>query len=474
MHHASDDDHDGTPGLESGSVDRRAYYLFALLWLAVLVSFIDKTIMSLLLSAIQADLHLSDSQLGILAGAAFGVTYMVGALTNATLADRASRVKLIGAMVTVWSLATLACGLAHGFLLLVLCRAVVGFAEGGLNPTSASLVGDTFPRQRRASALAVLFSAVGAGIMVTFVVGGPLIHWLDMQPALVLPLVGELAHWQTGFMLAGLPGLLVGVLLYTTLREPPRSEPGGAAASAPVAWADVRRYLAGHERLYTGILVGMPLTVLGAYSLMPWMPVLLKRAHDWDVGSVGLVYGLTSGTTIIVGSVLAGRAVALLRGRGHADASYRFCIISSFWLAGLAALGALLPQPVVSIALVAIGFLMFMVPPAMMYAVINEVAPNRMRARLGSLALIAAGLLLNSLGPWLVGALNDYVFHDRGAIGYSVFCLSVPSMLLGGYLLFRGLPQYAAAAAESRERRGAHAPQPPLSGATGMQQERTA
>lgn len=449
--HISDDAQDDGSGAGE-RVHRRAYYLFALLWLAVLISFIDKTIMSLLLTAIQADLALSDSQLGILAGAAFGVTYMVGALTNATLADRTNRVRLIAAMVTVWSFATLACGVAHGFLVLVACRAVVGFAEGGLNPTSASLIGDTFPRRQRASALAVLFSAVGAGIMATFVVGGPLLHWLDTISPLVLPLVGEVAHWQAGFMLAGLPGLALGVLLLSTVREPPRGGAGAVNATGVIAWSDVRAYLMGHERLYTGILVGMPLTVLGAYSLMPWMPVLLKRAHDWDVASVGIVYGLTSGSTIIIGSMVAGRIVSAMRSRGYSDASYRFCIASSFWLAGFCALGALLPQPVVSVVFVAVGFLMFMVPPAMMYAVINEVAPNRMRARLGSLALISAGLLLNSLGPWLVGVMNDHVFNDRGATGLSVLVLSVPSVALGAFLMLRGLPQYASAAAESRRR----------------------
>ena len=200
-------------------------YALGLLCVVYVVNFVDRQVLSILLQSIKEDLGLSDLQLGLLSGTAFGLFYATLGIPIARLADRFSRKGVIAVCLALWSAMTALCGTASGFATLLLYRVGVGVGEAGGSPPAHSMISDYFPPERRASALGVFSLGVPLGILVGFLAGG----WLD-----------EALGWRLAFVVVGLPGVVLAVVVALTLREPPRGHSEGLAAAhgeAPGAFA---------------------------------------------------------------------------------------------------------------------------------------------------------------------------------------------------------------------------------------------
>ena len=259
---------------------RYAWYVTTLLLLAYILSFVDRQIMGLLVEPIKADLGLSDGQLGLLLGPAFAVFYVTMGVPIGWLADRKSRRTIIGAAITVWCFLTAACGLSRTFEQLAIARIGVGAGEAVLTPSALPLIADYFPQKTRARAVSLYMSGISLGSGIAYFAGGPLIAVLLTMPPFIIPLYGELLAWQTAFLVVGLPGLLL-ALLMLTVKEPLRrgliaiKEQSGHQ-SGELPFKDSMAFLGKRWRAYGSLFFGMSVATLVGYTGL-WNAALFQR-----------------------------------------------------------------------------------------------------------------------------------------------------------------------------------------------------
>ncbi|MFT7654057.1 MAG: MFS family permease, partial [Candidatus Azotimanducaceae bacterium] len=206
------------------------YYAVGLLTVVYTFNFIDRQLLSILQESIKADLLLSDTQLGLLTGFAFALFYVTAGIPIARWADRSNRRNIVALAVGIWSFMTAISGLAQNYFQLLLARVGVGVGEAGGSPPAHSMISDIFPPEKRASALAFYSMGVNIGIMFGFLAGG----WLN-----------EIFNWRVAFMVVGIPGLLIAIIVRYTLREPIRGlSENRAASDETVPFKDVLKLLA--------------------------------------------------------------------------------------------------------------------------------------------------------------------------------------------------------------------------------------
>lgn len=199
-----------------------AWYVVVVLLLANAVSFIDRLLLSLLVTPIKTELQLSDTQVSLLQGFAFALFYCFAGLALARLADRSSRKWIVTAGLALWCLLTSLSGTARHYWQLFLYRFGVGIGEGTLSPSAYSLIAAYFPRERLSLAIGIYSLGITAGIGLAWLGGGAAIHWVSMQDAIELPGLPPLAGWRLVFVLVGAIGLPVAVLMLF-VREPARA-----------------------------------------------------------------------------------------------------------------------------------------------------------------------------------------------------------------------------------------------------------
>jgi MFS family permease len=287
-----------------------AWYVLGVLFVVYVLNFVDRQILSILAQDIKASLGLGDAQIGYLYGTAFAIFYALFGIPLGRLADGWYRVRLVALGLTVWSGMTVLSGLASSYAQLAVARIGVGVGEASASPAAYSLLGDYFPRERRALALAIYSAGLFVGAGLALPLGGWAAHsWTEHFPAGTAPL--GLAGWQAAFLAVGMPGLLL-ALWVLTLREPPRGAAEGAPTPArrPGAWREfgleiaailppftlwsVSRYpgaLRRNLQLLAGVAVGAALLSvatgdrlqwctlgLGTYAVASWVQKL--RATD--------------------------------------------------------------------------------------------------------------------------------------------------------------------------------------------------
>ena len=184
---------------------RTRNWTLALLFAAGALNIFDRQIVNILAQAIKVDLSISDAQLGLLTGTAFGLFYSVLGIPLGRLADRVDRVKLIAAAMAVWSVFTALSGVAANFTQLFVTRLGVGVGEAGSQPASTALVADLFAENRRASALSLLLVSTPVGSFLGLLLGG---------------YVGTLWGWRAAFLVAGIPGVILALVMIVTSRDP--------------------------------------------------------------------------------------------------------------------------------------------------------------------------------------------------------------------------------------------------------------
>ena len=400
-------------------------YALAILCLVYAVNFLDRQILSILLQSIKQELRLTDVQLGLLSGTAFGLFYATLGIPIARLADRMSRKGVIAVCLALWSCMTLLCGTAVRFEQLFVYRMGVGVGEAGGSPPAHSIISDYFPAERRATALGVFALGVPIGLLIGYLVGG----WLD-----------EVVGWRLAFVVAGAPGLLVSVMVAATLREPPRGHSDGLGASRDPAptLAEVLRFL-WRSPSFRHVAVGAALNGFSAYSLVTWAPTFLIRSHGMGTAEAGAWLALVFGVGGAVGNYLGG-----VLGDRWAQRDVR----SRVWLPGLAIASGLpfalviYTTPSRSLALAALAGSMFlgMMCQAPLFAAAQFLAPARMRATAAALLLFANNIVGLGLGPATTGALSDALAPRYGAaaLGYALLTVSFVLVWSGFHFYLAG------------------------------------
>jgi MFS family permease len=401
-------------------VPRRAWYALFVLVVVFSLNFMDRTIANVLIDPIKAELHLSDMAMGLIVGFGFTVLYALLGIPVGRLSDRGNRRNIITIGLLIWSAFTGLSGCATGVISLAVTRIGVGVGESCGWAPSVSMVTDYFPSGSRAKAVGILGTSSTIGAALGLLIGG---------------VVGHHFGWRVAFFVAGIPGLLMVLVLRFTVVEPLHG--GSEAAGANTRHYSMREVMtflcAQHSAL--AIITGSIALGFAAYTYGTWVPSLLRRVHHLPGDQIGLWLGaihLLAGT---LGAVAGGHLTDVAARRDRR------------WLAGVPALMFMLYVPTVllitlpdSLKLCLTGVALQTFLTAALYgpcwSLIQSVVRVRMRAVTLSISLALNTLIGFGLGAPLIGAANDALLPRFGvqAIRYSLLAPAV--FLVVGAVLF--------------------------------------
>ncbi|WP_321490102.1 MFS transporter [uncultured Hyphomonas sp.] len=441
---------DNATASEPAQVDYKyAWYASGVLMLAYTFSFLDRQILNLMVGPIRADLNISDFQFALLAGAAFGIFYTIMGLPLGWAADRFKRKWIITAGVTVWSLMTMLCGFARNFPQLFAARIGVGVGEAALSPSAYSMLSDYFDKSRLPRAMSIYTTGIFVGAGIALILGGAVVSAVQTHPDITLPLIGQMKSWHMVFVIVGLPGLLL-ALLMSTLKEPERRD--RTVEDKDIKLGAVFSYMRRFPMMSVSLMLGAALYSVTTYS-DTWYPELFIRTWDWSPAQSGMVNGISSLVGGPIGLIFAGWYSGHLLKRGVNDACLRLTAYGALAITIPATLMPLMPSSWMMAGLLFPTKLFSALTPVLIPSAIQLVAPNQIRGQMGAIFLFTVGILGVSLGPILPATLTDFIFHDDNALRYS---LSITTAILGPLTfvtLWMGLKEYRAAFAEAEARR---------------------
>ncbi len=397
--------------MTSPASPRYARYVLGLLTAVYIVNYIDRNLLAILLQSIKEDLELSDSQLGLLSGTAFGLFYATLGVPIARLADLYSRKWVVVTSLTLWSGMTALCGTAASFTSLLFYRVGVGVGEAGGSPPSHSIISDLFPPERRGTALGIFSLGVPIGILIGLMAGG----WLD-----------ETLGWRMAFFVVGLPGLILSLIVTFTLREPTRGAIEGVQAGEVSYNArEVFIYLF-RLRSFRHTAIASALYAFVGYTSVIWTPSFLIRSYGMESGPIGtalsLIMGIGGAFGVYFGGSLSDRwAKRNPRGRLYLPslamlASLPFSVAMYLVDSPEATLALLLPPSIFG--------LMYQGPA---FAITQSLATPRMRSTAAAVLLFVINIIGLACGPALTGILSDQLEPRFGSesLRYAMMTVSL-------------------------------------------------
>lgn len=421
-----------------------AWFSVAILCLAYISSFIDRMIMSLLVEPIKRDLEINDTEMGLLLGLSFTLFYTLLGLPIGWLADRKNRKNIIAIGVACWSIMTAFCGLAGSYTQLFIARMGVGVGEAALTPPAYSIITDSFPKRKLATAISVYAIGVYLGTGLAFLIGGWVIQFLSQKTVWTIPIVGELYPWQMVFFYVGLPGLVLATIIYFFVKEPSRKD---------VIHTGNKNSLRGSLQLYASYLkqrfhffifhhLGYAFFVMMTYSVSLWIPSHLKRNFELEASEIGFKYGLIICIFGALGIISGGKMSDWLSERGYIDAKIRmglyailgmlpFAILLAFMENADAIFGLLIPITFFSSFPLGAGS-----------AALQVAVPNDMRALSSAVYVFVTNIIGLGLGPLLVGILTDYAFSDEKQVGFSIAIVGGVALVIALICLIASLKPY--------------------------------
>src|SRR5690606_3391719 len=415
-----------------------AWTTVTILMVAYVLSFVDRQILNLLVEPIRRDLLISDTQMSLLMGLSFALFYTVCGIPLGRVADTRSRRGLIAVGVLFWSAATAACGMAKMYWQFLLCRIGVGVGEAALSPAAYSLIADSFPAERRATAISVYSMGVYLGSGLAFLVGGLVIQFASAQGDVVLPVLGEVRPWQLIFLILGGAGVLF-TLLMLAVKEPVRR---GAGAGVAVPLSEVGRYIRANRRTVLLHNFGFAGLAFAGYGSAAWVPSFYIRTYGWDAGQVGIVYGSIVAVFGCLGIVFGGRLADWMAKRGRSDANMRVGLYSALGALPMVTLFPLMDTAFWASLLLAPTVFCLSMPFGVAPAAIQEIMPNSMRGQASAIYLFVITLFGLGIGPTAVALVTDFVFADDAALRYSLLIVTTLAVLMSIILLGKSLKPY--------------------------------
>lgn len=388
----------------------RAWYALGVLTLVLFLSYVDRFVLAILVEPIKSDLGLSDSQLGLLTGFAFAAVYGTVGVPIARLADKGSRRNVVALALTVWSLATAACGLVQNFWQMLVTRIAVGGGEAGGTPASHAMIADLFPLHRRATALAIISAGGQMGLMAAFAGGAYLEKFFG---------------WRGAFVAVAAPGLLLALVLRLTVREPGRGRYSDPVADqlevSPSALRDLWK-----NRGFRQMFFAFGASVLLLFGQSQWTPAFLERSFGAARTDLGVMLAATQGLASLVGT-LSGGVISDWLTRRSALWPMRVVIITTV-LAFIPQLGVYIaPNVDVAYLMSALGGFFASFNSGPLLAVVQTIVHPSRRALASALTMFSAAVIGMGGGPFVVGALSDLltpILHAE-ALRWSLFAMTL-------------------------------------------------
>lgn len=423
----------------------QAYVAAAVLAVAQMCATLNNGVTTLLVEAIKRDLQLSDMQMGYLLGFAGVVFYALIGIPAARLADRYNRKWLLAASIMVWSAATAACGVAGTFWQFFAARFGIGAGESINGPLSYSLLADYFPPNRLPRGIAIYNVGLQGGGALSLLLGAFLIQLFAKTPVMDVPLVGPVRDWQMVFIITGLIGLPV-TLLVMALSEPPRRSARLSAVmgmeAKDASLMEVLAYLLRNWRLYGPMFLGLSLTSIHMMGMGNWIAAFFARTYGWQPSTFGSYSGLL--TLVLAAPALIGAIWVneLFHKRGHADTNMRVMAMGITAAAPFMIAAPLMPSPWLALIFNAIGPAFMLVAAPSLNTALQIVTPNEMRGRVTAIYLfimLAAG---GSIGPTLFAFLTEHVFGDPALLRYSILTSAVLTFPTSALVYWLGVKAY--------------------------------
>ncbi|MDG1704332.1 MAG: MFS transporter [Pseudomonadales bacterium] len=382
--------------------DRQRRYTLFMLVLVFTSSHVDRQIMGILGQPIKESLLISDTQLGLLTGIMFAVFYATLGMPMAMWADRNNRRNLISFSVFLWSLMTALCAAATNFMQLLLLRIGVGVGEAGSNPPSHSMIADLYPPEKRSTAMAIFGTGINWGILIGFLVGGWINEWYG---------------WRTAFVVVGLPGILLALLVRYTVKEPPRgySESLKQEVAAPGFWEVVG--FIWRSSVLRHIVAAGALVSFAGYASVIWVPIYLVRIHGMGTGEVGSYLALLIGVGGAIGIYLGGRIADFMSARRGEQWLPWVVALSSLISLPMLYLTFMAPTPMTAIAAYVLPAMLGTLYVAPGFALIQNSTPLEMRSVAAAINLFITNIVGLGLGPFTVGFFSDFFSQSYGEDG---------------------------------------------------------
>jgi predicted MFS family arabinose efflux permease len=397
-------------------------YVLVILTLVYVVNYLDRQILGILLPQIQKEFTLTDADLGLLGGTAFAVLYATLGVPLAIIADRVNRRNVVAASLAIFSFMTFISGYAMSFIHLLLARFGTGIGEAGTGPSINSMISDLYPPEKRASALSFYSAGLNIGLFVGFFGGG----WIAQHYG-----------WRSALIAAGIPGLILAIVLMLTVAEPKRGLADKMVddQAAPNAWA-VARYLWNLKSI-RWLAIGTSLSSFGGYAGIFLIPKFLIVSHHMTLVQVSVALALLTGIPGAIGTYLSG-VFADRYGKTDIRWYLYIPIIATFLSVAFAPIFYLSESTPITLAAAIVPVMMGATYVGPAFAITQGLVPLRMRAQSVAILLFVLNIIGLGLGPLTIGYISDQLKPAYGddSLRYALM-FSIVTGLMGAFCYWR-------------------------------------
>lgn len=422
---------------------QQAWYGVVILTLAYILSFLDRQLLSLVVTDVKSDLDLTDSQVSIILGFAFALFYTTMGIPIGRLADKKSRRTIIGIGITFWCFMTAATGIVKTYAQLFIARIGVGVGEATLSPSALSIISDYFPKEKRGTAMGFFNMGVSVGSGIALILGGQIVAYFADFPPIILPLVGQIYEWQALFIFIGIPGLLV-ALLMSTIKEPSRkgkmtlvNESG--SSSEEISIKDTIRFIYQRKEAYGWLFLSMACSVLIGYAFLSWLPTMYIRSYNIGIPTITLWLGVAFLIGGPFGATMSGWLGDKLYKKYNNSSHVMLFAYSMIILTVAAVLVPLMPSYQTATLMFIPQIVTAAGQTALAPVAMINITPNQLRGQVTAVYFFVISMTGYTLGPTSVALITDFIFKDESLIMYSMSIVSLVVGLIGIYAGFKSL-----------------------------------
>ena len=383
------------------------YYLLSLLTVVAVFNFLDRGVLALAMESIKDDFQLSDSQLGVMSGFAFALFYALAGIPVARWADRGNRNHVVALTTGLWGGMLALSGMVGNFTQLLLVRVGVAVGESGCIPPAQSLISDYFDRAERPRAMAIYWLSSPLSIILAYLGGG----WLI-----------EEFGWRLAFIIIGIPGIFLALLVKLTLREPRlKLAPNGnslliGGQSIKIEQESLRTVLEvlWKKPAFRHVVMGFCISIFFGSGILVWVPAFFMRTYGMESSELGVWFSIAWGVAGLFFTLIGG-FLATRYAPGKECLQFKCIGVCVVLCSVFHALCYLSSNKYLALTFVSIvvGVLMpLMQAPA--YAAIQSLVEERMRAVSLAFIFMLANLIGMGLGPVAVGVISDALEPSLG------------------------------------------------------------
>ena len=400
----------------------RELWLYFVLFAIPLVGYIHRLVINILIDPIGLEFGLTDTQASLLQGPPFALVYGLMVIPMGLLADRGSRILLLGTGAILWSMGALMCGFAPTFAWLFAARMLVGLGEAALMPAAVSLIGDRFPESRRGLAIGIFFMGVNAGFSSAYAVGGVALDLAQAGALAVTPFLAEMSPWRQVFFVLALPGFVLPLLLIS-IGEPERR----TAIQHYRVGRSIRRLFSSQPLSTILVLLTLQATAVAVADngIYAWLPRLLSRLYELGSTEIGLTLGAVVAVAGALGGPLAGRLTdywVKRKGRAGPLLVIAVAIVAATIAAPMFALGSVWMVYVATAVWVAA----VVAASATTFAFVSIAVPDRLRGISSSLITSVMALVGLGAGPTTIAAALEGFDFARERVDAAMVVSALP------------------------------------------------